>query len=185
MVRLRPLALGSIALAFAACPRPADGTAVVDAAVAVEVRDAGPLVTEARLEAWLRYQAALAQVPTDGGFKLRAKRELELLADAGLTAEQVDALEAVVAAVVTERSVARLQGADALAQFKAGLQQLGPEQRAKAEAALEKVPTKAVPNPLAGVEAEYGPEAVRVVLTREAEVTKTWDALLEARGEKK
>ena len=37
----------------------------------------------------------------------------------------------------------------------------------------------------AWVEARHGVEAVRVVLTREAEVTKTWDALLEARGDRR
>ena len=38
---------------------------------------------------------------------------------------------------------------------------------------------------LAPLEAQYGADAVAVVLSREAEVTRTWDALLEARGDRR
>jgi hypothetical protein len=166
----------------------------VDAGLAVlEAPDAGPAVTEARLDAWLGWQKALAQLPPlgrpDGGegaeLRRRARAEAALLADAGLTSDQADAIEAVVAAVVAERNVAKLTGADALNQFKTGLAQLGPEQKAKAEAAMADLQAKSVQGNLAPVEAQYGADAVRVVLTREAEVTKTWDALLDARGEKR
>ena len=53
------------------------------------------------------------------------------------------------------------------------------------EAALAATQVKTAQSSLEQVEAQHGAEAVRVVLTREAEVTKTWDALLEARGDKK
>jgi hypothetical protein len=148
--------------------------------------DAGPMVTEARLAAWLEWQKAMAGlVAADGGdsLKWRARAELALLADAGLTVDQVDALEAVISAVVAERNVSKLTGAEALAKFKQGLAQLAPEQRAKAEAALNELQAKNPQGSLAGVEAQFGPEAVRVVLTREAEVIKAWDGLLEGRAE--
>jgi hypothetical protein len=164
---------------------------VVDAGTLVGgAVDAGPLVTEARLAAWLKWQAELAALPAlsraDGGpgpseLRARARQEAMLLVDAGLTNEQADAIEAVVAAVVAERNVARITGADALQQFKEGMAHLSVEQRVKAEAALAATQIKATQTSLKQVEEQHGVEAVRVVLTREAEVTKTWDALLEAR----
>ncbi|MFZ5439098.1 MAG: hypothetical protein ACOZQL_03775 [Myxococcota bacterium] len=151
--------------------------------------EAAPPVTAARLDAWLQWQRAVAQLSgRDGGaleLRQRARLEAALLADAGLTEAQADAIEAVVAAVVAERSVARITGAEALQQFKAGLAQLAPEQRAKAEAALADLQSKAAPGSLAPLEAQFGADVVRVVLDRETEVTKTWDALLEARGDRR
>ena len=54
-----------------------------------------------------------------------------------------------------------------------------------AETALTDLQARSTQASLAQVETQHGVEAVRVVLTREADVTRTWDALLEARGEKK
>ena len=175
------------------CAKPAAVELVDSGPPIAEVIDAGPIVTAARLGAWLTWQQAVAGLPAlgrgDGGrgaqLRARARQEAALLADAGLTSEQADAIEAVVAAVVAERNVAKLTGADALAQFRSGMKQLSVEQRVKAEAALADLQAKSVQGSLVPVEAEHGAEAVRVVLTREAEVTKTWDALLEARGDKK
>lgn len=181
-------------LLFLGCSRAPGLVASADAGlVALAQVDAGPVVSLARLDAWLRWQQALAALPPpgrgDGGegaaLRQRARQEAALLADAGLTSDEADALEAVVAAVVAERNVARLTGAEALQQFKAGLQQLGDEQRKKAEQALADLQARSQQGNLAAVEAQFGVEAVRVVLTREAEVTKTWDALLEARGDKR
>ena len=168
------------------CPRAGPVVAAPDAAIELAPVDAGPLVTEARLAAWLSWQQALSTLPVaDGGDSLRrrARLELALLADAGLTIEQADALEAVISAVVAERNVYKLSGADALMQFKAGLAQLTPEQRARAEKALAELQARTPDGggSLVAVEAQFGAEAVRVVLSREAEVTKTWDALLEKR----
>lgn len=172
------------------CPPSSPSSAAVDAGAATHAVDAGPPVTAARLDAWLAWHRALAALPVrDGGageLRQRARLEAALLADAGLTDAQADAIEAVVAAVVAERSVAKLTGAEALTQFKAGLQALAPEQRAKAEAALADLQARAAPQgALVAVEAQFGVDAVRVVLDREAEVTKTWDALLEARGDRR
>ncbi|MFT3709786.1 MAG: hypothetical protein QM817_19325 [Archangium sp.] len=171
---------------LAGCPKGGSPTAVDGGIAIAEAIDAGPLVTEARLAAWLEWQKAMSALKVGdagrGDLKWRAKAELVLLADAGLSIQQVDALEAVIAAVVAERSVSKLTGAEALAKFKAGLAQMSPEQRAKAEAALTELQAKTPQQgSLAAVEAEFGPDAVRVVLAREAEVSKAWDALLEAR----
>ncbi|MCC6337407.1 MAG: hypothetical protein IT380_25845 [Myxococcales bacterium] len=181
-------------LVLAGCPRPA---AVADAGPAeaqAGAADAGWL-TQATLDAWLRYQRALqalppvargdAGVPGKEDVRARARAEAVLRADAGLSADGADRIEAVVAAVVTERTLAKLGVLDAVEKFDAALDQLGPEQRAKAEAALTDLKAKAPQAALAPVEAQFGADAVRVVLTREAEVTKTWDALLEARGDRK
>lgn len=181
-----------LSLLLLGCAKPPATIGNGDAGPALaEVVDAGPVVTEARLAAWLRWQQALAGLPpvgrADGGADLRqrARQEAALLAEAGLTSDQADAIEAVVAAVVAERNVARLTGADVLQQFRVGVAQLGEDQRIRAEAALADLQAKSTQGSLAPVEAQHGLEAVRVVLTREAEVTKTWDALLEARGDKK
>lgn len=149
--------------------------------------DAGWTLTEAQLDAWLGWQKALLALPApdkrDAGWtrddvKRQARLEAQLRADAGLLGADVDRIEAVVAAVVTERNLAKLTGADALAQFKVALDELSVEQRAKAEQALADLKSRTAGS-LAGVEAQFGAESVRVVLSREAEVTKTWDALLE------
>lgn len=181
-----------LTLFFLACQRSVVTSAPPDAGPApVAALDAGPVVTEARLGAWLTWQKAVWALPPlspDGGgagLRLRARQEAALLAEAGLTSDQADAIEAVVAAVVAERNVARLTGAEALQQFRAGMEQLSVEQRLKAEAALADLQAKSSQGSLGPVETLHGVEAVRVVLTREAEVTKTWDALLEARGEKR
>ncbi|MEW6435171.1 MAG: hypothetical protein AB1730_27030 [Myxococcota bacterium] len=182
---------------LSACPKPAptaDASEVVPAVAAV---DAGSWLTAEALDGWLRYQrgaAALAPVARgDAGpvtardeVKARARAEAALRADAGLTAEQVDRIEALVAAVVTQRTLAKLSGGDALEPFEGALAELGPEQRAKAEAALTELRGQAPAASLAAAEAEFGADAVRLVLTREPEVTKTWDALLDAtRGERR
>jgi hypothetical protein len=187
---MRRLAVLLLVLGCSKATTPVAGAAAVP--VEVVLPDAGPALTEARLDAWLRWQQALAALPPigqgDGGgapLRLRARQEAALLADAGLTSDQADAIEAVVAAVVAERNVAKLTGAEALQQFKAGLHQLGEEQRQRAEAALADLQARSQQGNLAAVEAQWGGEAVRVVLTREADVTKTWDALLEARGDKR
>jgi hypothetical protein len=175
-------------LALAACTS-APPPVAIDAGVLVATREVGPVVTEARLDAWLAWHRALQALPArDGGageLRVRARVEAVLLADAGLTDAQADAIEAVVAAVVAERSVAKITGAEALTQFKAGLAQLAPEQRVKAEAALADLQAKSTAGSLGPLEAQYGADAVRVVLSREPEVTKTWDALLEARGDRR
>ncbi len=181
-----------LTILFMGCSRtPAPLGPADSGGLAVEELDAGPLVTEVRLAAWLRWQRALTALPginrADGGADLRARarQEAALLADAGLTSDEADGIEAVVAAVVAERNVARLTGADALHQFRQGMTHLSVEQRLKAEAALADLQVKSAQGSLVQVEAQHGVEAVRVVLTREAEVTKTWDALLEVRGDKR
>lgn len=192
---MRPMRWLGLILLISGCPRPVAVSGATDSGpVLAQEVDAGPIVTEARLAAWLTWQDALAKLPPLGrsdarspGLELRrrAREEAELLADAGLTSEQADEIEAVVAAVVAERNVAKLSGADALQQFRNGMALLSPEQRLKAEAALADLQAKSPHGSLTAVEEQHGVEAVRVVLTREAEVTKTWDALLEARGEKR
>lgn len=194
MRRVLVLAAG---LALAGCPKSSETPDASAPLAEAPSADAGSWLTPEALEAWLRYQRGLSTLPPvargDGGavtardeVKARAHAEAALRADAGLTVDQVDRIEALVAAVVTERTLAKLSGGDALQQFQGVLAELSPEQRAKAEAALIDLKAKTPARSLAAAEAEFGPDAVRLVLTREAEVTKTWDALLDAtRGEKR
>lgn len=173
------------------CSRPTPGLADAGpvASTALGADDGG--VTLARLDAWLAWHAALAKLPPlgrrDGGasdeLRQRAREEARLLAEVGLTSAAVEQVEAAVAAVVAERTVAHLTGAEALAQFTEALAALPPEQRTRAEAALSATPGRGDGGSLAALEAALGAETVRVVLLREAEVTRTWDTLLHARGE--
>lgn len=173
------------------CPE-AKGPAPVSAPVvaAAPATDAGAGVTAASVDAWLRWQQAVVKLGpvsrADGGTErllARARQEAALLREAGLSSAAADQVEEVVAAVVAERAVARLSGAQALDEFSASLAQLAPERRAKAEAALADLKAKTPTSDTAALEARYGAEAVQAVLTREAEVTKTWDTLLDARGD--
>ena len=171
------------------CPRGPPSEQMDAAALAPEglVDAAGP-VTQASLDRWLKWQGALrARAPNDGGVVLRARAALELaaLASAGLTLAEVEALEPVIAAVITERKIDALTLGAAMSEFRQGLDELAPEQRAKGEAALKELEARSPRGSLAGLEAQFGAEAVRVVLTREVEVTKTWEALLAAQGEKR
>jgi hypothetical protein len=83
----------ALALGLTGCPRAEAVRDAPDASVVSDgVLDAGVLVTEARLDAWLTWQRGLAQGPVfDGGDALRrrARAELAALADAGLTVTQV------------------------------------------------------------------------------------------------
>ncbi len=172
-----------LAAALAACPNPA-AVVVVDAGGSqVATPDAGAQVTSSKVDAWLRWQALVTALPVpDGGLDVRgrARDEAKLLREVGLSSNDADRVEAVVAAVVAERNVAKISGAEALSHFKDGLAQLSPEQRAKAEAAVSDLQAKSPPVSLAPVELEFGGESVRAVLAREAEVTRAWDALLAA-----
>lgn len=168
---------------LAACPKP-EPVALVDAGVSqIAMADAGAQVTVEKVDAWLRWQASVMALPVpDAGLdvRVRARDEAKLLREVGLSSSDADAIEAVVAAVVAERNVAKISGAEALAHFKEGLAQLSPEQRTKAEAAITDLQAKSPPASLAPVELEFGGEAVRAVLAREVDVTRAWDALLAA-----
>jgi hypothetical protein len=53
------------------------------------------------------------------------------------------------------------------------------EQRAHAEAAFTEASARAAASVRPALEARFGAEAIAAILTRESEVTKTWDALLD------
>jgi hypothetical protein len=177
-------------LALSACP---DAKAPVaparEPSVPPEVPRADALVTPESVDAWLAWHHAVAELAPPSldagraGLLARARAEAEALRRVGLTPAQLDAVEDVIAAVATERLVARWSGAQALEVFEASAAQLPPERRAKAEAALADLKTRGASDGGSALEARFGADAVRAVLTREAEVTKTWEALLEARGE--
>lgn len=135
-------------------------------------------VTAQKLDAWLRWQRAVLSLDAGVEVRVRAREEARLLREVGLAPADAELVEAVVAAVVSERKLEKISGAEALAQFKQRLETLSPEQRAKAEAALGDARAKSAA-PLVQAEAEFGPDAVRVVLEREAEVTAAWETLLQ------
>ena len=181
---LRPGVVAVLGL-LCACARPqADAVSIRDAGQLVGHRtDAEPLVTPRSVEGWLTWQRAVAAL--DAGVvtaRARAVTEAALMRDAGLDDAQVEAVEAVVAAVVTERTLSSITGTQALDAFRDNLASLGPEQRAKAMAALEAMnPGRSSDAGFASLEGQFGGVAVQAVRAREAEVGAAWEALLQRR----
>lgn len=143
--------------------------------------DVEPLVTPQSVDAWLRWQQTLASRGADAGAEVlveRAVREARAMREAGLDDAHVDAVEEVVAAVVTERTLASLTGGRALEAFRRELEALGPEQRQKAQAALETLRAGALDGGAASLEARFGGAAVAAVRAREDELAAAWEALL-------
>lgn len=137
--------------------------------------DVEPLVTPARIDAWLEWQTRirreLGPLSRDGGagLRVRALAEARLMRDVKLDEAQVDAIEAVVSAVLAERDVARLSGAAALGEFTAGLSQLTEAQRTSVEAALKEASARAAGDGgLGALRVQFGDDAVQAVLEREA-----------------
>lgn len=143
-------------------------------------------IDEAALDAWVDFQRAVLALPAlrhaDGGAATpdevlaRARVEAGLLAAAGLTASQAEAIETAVGAFVTERA---LSGGAADESMAEALAALSVEQRARADQALALRPD-ASDAALAALEARFGADVVQTMLTRESKLTKTWEALLEA-----
>lgn len=168
-----------------ACPKPEVAKTTDAGSPSIVTVDGGARVTTEKLDAWLRWQDAVFALPLrDGGsdVRQRAKDEARLLLEVGLRSDDADAIEAVVAAVVAERNVAKISGSEALEAFKDGLKALPTDQRAKAEAALNEVPAKSQNDGLRDVEREFGTAAVSVVLEREADVIRAWERVLEAQA---
>jgi hypothetical protein len=179
-------ALAALLLSCAACPAPRPPEAPGPSAAAPARPDAGWALTAAQLEAWLAVQRALpAPRRADGGAaedpRARARAEQAVLLDAGLSAGDLDRVEDLVSVFVTQRNVERLSGGAAASQFQGALGELSTEERLKAEAAFAEAAALAAPSPLPALEARFGPEAVRLLLAREPELTRAWDSLLEGR----
>ncbi len=162
---------------FIACAKP--GVATEDAGLLQVEADAGAPLTAGLLDAWLRWQARGALLDAGADVRVRAGEEARLLRSVGLTPADAERVEALVAAVVSERNLERISGAEALAQFRASLAQLSEAQRVKAGAALGAA-TVDGGGGLPQATQAFGPEAVALVLAREAEVTRAWEALLQA-----
>ncbi len=182
-----------LALLLAACPErkqaPVEAAAVQQPSIAAAI-DAGITLTPAKLDAWLTYHQRLrAFVSDDGGaldMKAKAKRERALREELQLSELELDALEELVGAVVAQRTISRLTGAEAVKEFDKVTLSLKAEQREKVEQAFGDVRTRA--QAVASLDAErakFGADAVSMVLAREAEVTATWDALLDGKGERR
>lgn len=148
--------------------------------------DAGWPLTEAKVDAWLSYQRKVRAKVEVGAVQFSvtelARHEHAVRADAGLSEEEVDHIEDVVAAVVTSRNVSKLTGVEALREFERVAASLPETQRSQVDLAMRELRTKAQrAASLEPEKARFGVEAVGAVLAREAEVTAMWDALVEAK----
>ncbi len=141
---------------------------------------------QAKIEAWLWYQKHLLRDPLNDagpGVSLpvgRAKRERALRVDAGLSEDDIDFIEDLVAAVVTARNLAKLTGADAMRDFEQAAVALTPAQKSQSAQAMAGIRARAAQ--AASLEAEkarFGSANVEAVLAREGECTKTYDAMVE------
>ncbi|MBL8918090.1 MAG: hypothetical protein JNJ54_04445 [Myxococcaceae bacterium] len=175
--------------ALLGCPERAPTSSSAPVVVGQVAADGGG-VTAARLDAWLAYHKALgALAAPDGGAldaRAKAKAEREIRRGLGLTEGDLDQLETLIAAVVAQRTISRLTGAEAVREFERVTLSLKPEQRQKVEQAFGDVRTRAAQTASLDAErARFGEEAVSLVLAREAELTATWDSLLDGRGERR
>jgi hypothetical protein len=180
---------GVLLMAVVACrepPRPQVVPAPARAA-AVATVDAGWALTPALLDSWVRYHRQLRSVSAqaDAGLSLAAlaRLELTLRRAEGLTEGDVDRIEALVSAVVVQRSVSGLTGGEAVREFEKATVAVKPELRAQVEKAFGDVKQRAQQS--ASLEAEralFGDGAVSLVLSREAEVTEIWNGLLDPSG---
>lgn len=181
-----------LALLLVACPerKQAPVEAPVQQPTTAAAIDAGVTLTAAKLDAWLSYHRQLrALVSDDGGsldMKAKAKRDRALREELQLSESELDSIEELVGAVVAQRTISRLTGAEAVKEFDKVTLGLKAEQREKVEQAFGDVRSRA--QAVASLDAErakFGAEAVSMVLAREAEVTATWDALLDGKGERR
>jgi hypothetical protein len=179
------------ALGLNACPeseRLKKETPLSPAVATAEVADAGWTLTAGTLEAWLAYhRGAAGLVAVDGGrldVMDRARAEVALRRSLKLSEVDLERTDEVVAAVVAQRTIATLTGAEAVKEFEKVTQGLKPEQRQKVEQAFGDVRARA--QQVASLDQErarFGGAAVDAVLVREAEVTKVWNALMDGRGD--
>ena len=149
--------------------------------------DAG-LMSASKLDAWLRYQKQLLGKPLlDAGLAPlnamgRARRERALRVDAGLSEDEVDFIEDLVAAIVTERNLAKLTGVEAMRDFEQAAVALTPSQKAQTAKALAGVRARAAQaTSLEAQKTRFGAANVEAALARESELTKTYDAMVEGR----
>lgn len=179
-----------LTLVLLGCPeRRAASSATVDAGSSpVAAAETIAPISAGKLDAWLRYHRALSAASgVDGGLDAKGKalRERAIRAEAGLTEADVDRLEELIGAVVTQRTIGKLTGAEALRGFDKVTLTLKPEQRQKVEEAFGDVKARAQQGASLDAErAKFGDEAVTLVLAREAELTEVWDSLLNGRGER-
>lgn len=185
----RPLAL--LTLLLVGCPERREvSSSPSDAAIARPSTQPEAVVpiSAAKLDAWLRYHHALRAFSSDDAgidAKGRALRERAVRTEAGLTEADVDGLEDLIGAVVTQRTLGKLTGAEALRGFDKVTLTLKPEQRQKVEEAFGDVKARAQQGASLDAErAKFGDEAVGLVLAREAELTEVWESLLNGRGER-
>lgn len=184
-----------------ACACPPRAPAAADASVVVGdagEADGGWHLTAPALDAWLRYQAALAaQAPperrdagagADAGraaaeavredVRRRARLERDLRERSGLTQDELERIEELVGAVVAQRTLARISGVEAVRELQAAAAGLKDQPKAQAELALADLEARAKLAEQYGAErARFGDQNVDVLLGRLPEVEQAWDAM--------
>lgn len=170
-------------LLFLGCPERRHGAPAAPA-VAPPVTDGGSGSAEALLARWLEYHRLLREtVPGDAGVEARARAERSVRQQVSLSEAELDSIEGCVASVVSARAIAKLTGAEALRDFDRAVAGASAEQRAKIDQAFGELRARSKSVSLEAERAAWGDAAVDAVLAREAQVTETWDRLVDARGD--
>lgn len=186
------LVLVLVLVVLVGCSRGGGGSLDAGAVEPPVVMDAGWTLSPQALDSWLRWQSGLrgASSPGDGGVRRasgrqRARLEADLLAEAGLSFDEVDLVEDVVAAVVTQWHVDQLVDSDLRGRVAGALGELSEAQRREAEALLASASSDAGwahSAARAALEARFGAGSLHALEARRQEVTSAWDALMDPRG---
>lgn len=167
------------------------------------------VVTKEKLDAFVRYQRRMHEVHgalvrdtrrlmsrTDGGVKTakesmrvlesKAGAEQEAREELGLTPHDVRTLSAMAMEVASRRSLAKsLRLEDALAELEEAKARLGPERQKELEEEIASVRAQQEAlSGLQGARAKWGDANIDLLLTREADLTKNYQAMLELFGNK-
>jgi hypothetical protein len=180
----RLLSVLAVVALFAACK----GKAVVLAPIASEAEvDAGEAawtLSLPMLDGYLRYQQRLLQ--SDAGATVEARAELDASARAasGLSLDDVDRIETMIAALASRRLSAKLSGANEalplVAADKTEKEKPTPEQlEAQAKALAAREALKKANQSLAAERAQFGAKNVDVLLSRESQLLALWARLME------
>ena len=162
--------------------------------------DGGWTFSAAKLDAWIHLQRATGASAQGSGFDgglggagksvraevlSRARFEEGSRLVAGLSEDDVDRIEDLVAALVMSRGLERVTGGESPLDLERALAGLKIERRAEVAAALADLRARSpvdAGGPLSELRQRVGAEPFEALLAREPELTAGWESLLESRG---
>ena len=199
----RALVAAALLALVPACKKERPAAPVDDSAEAIPAADGPYEISSDKLDRYIKYYAKMNELfpaiirdvdAFDGGsdaidrVKKKAEAEEKARAEAGLDQHDLDEMDRIVQDIVNKRMVAKgITDDSMLAQMEAMRAQLAkdPEARAAADKAI--ADAKKLRDDMKNLVEErqrYGDKNVDLVLTREADLLKLWDARFSALGGK-